>query len=412
MKNWIVIVLLLCLHIFLRFSDMETKNSFAWDQVRDAWVSLDMIENNKYPLLGMVAKQNTGIYMGPAYYYFIAPFYYLTNLDPKASGIIAGVTSVITFFGLFFLVKKIFSFRVALFAIFINTIAMTSIGFDRIQWSVAFFPLVSLAILYALFKVTSGNPKYIMFLSILLGFSFHLHFTAVFFPIIILFSLPFFPKNKQTLKYALISIPLFLIWLLPNVVAELQSKNVHTENLLNYIGTYYHGFHLKRFLQLAPDAFIQFEPFLFPAIKILKYALVPIFFLIYINRNVNKSKTLCYLISLWFLVPWIVFSTYKGEISDYYFAINRYMVVAILAYLLNFIFEQKYILLRVTLIVSLSVYAYINIANFFSSGGDGGLKLNRENVNKAIREGKKINFTEGDPESYIYHIYTRKKQKD
>src|SRR3989344_2999242 len=410
-KIWLIIVfILLSFHIFLRFSDMEIKNPFAWDQVRDAWISLDMIENNRYPLLGMVAKQNTGIYLGPAYYYFILPFYYFKNLDPGASGVIAGVTSIITFLGLFFLVKNIFSLRVALFAIFTNTIAMASIGFDRIQWSVAFFPLVSLAIFYALFKVISGNSKYIIFLSILLGFSFHLHFTAVFFPIIILFSLPFFPKNKTTAKYVLASIPLLLIWFLPNIIAELQAKNVHTGNLLNYIGTYYHGFHLTRFLQLAPDALIQFEPFLFPAVKILKYAILPIFFFIYIHQKNNKSKVFCYLVFLWFLVPWIVFSTYKGEISDYYFAINRYVVIALLAYLFNFIFERKNIAVKATLAISLCIYAYINMVNFFSYHADGGLKQNRENVNKAIREGKIINFTEGDPESYIYHIYTKKEQ--
>ena len=411
-KLWIIFFLLLIAHIFLRFYQLEDRHPFGWDQVRDAWVSLDIIENNKYPLLGMVAKGNAGIYLGPAYYYFIAPFYYFTNLDPRASGIIAGFTSVITFLGLFFLVKKMFSLKVAFFAIFINTVTLTSIGFDRVQWSVALFPLVSLAILYTLFRIVSGNPKYIMSLAILLGFSFHLHFTAVFFPIIILLSLPFFSKTKKTLKYILISIPLFLIWLLPNIIAELQAKNVHTGNLFNYVGTYYHGFHLTRFLQLAPDAFIQFESFLFPVIKILKYALLPIFFLIYIHRNEYKAKIFCYLVFLWFLVPWVAFSTYKGEISDYYFAINRYVVIAILAYLLNFIFEQKYIIVKLILVVLLCVYAYFNIANFFSSNGNGGLKQRRENVDKALREGKIINFIEGDPESYIYHIYTRKKQKD
>lgn len=364
-KVFIAIVLLLSLHIFLRFSDTETKNSFAWDQVRDAWMSLDLIENNKYPLLGMVAKQNTGIYMGPIYYYFIAPFYFFTNLDPIASGIAAGFVNVFTFFGLFYIVKKLFSFRVALFATFINTIAMASIGFDRTQWSVSPFPLVSLAIFYFLYKVITGYPKYLIYLAIAAGIAFHLHFTAIFFPIIILCSLPFFPRTKKTLKYILFSIPLFLIWLLPNFLAELQTKNVHTGNLFNYVGVYYHGFHLKRFLQLSPDAFIQFEGFLPPLIKILKYVIVPIFFLIYLSRNVGNSMKFFFLVCLWYLVPWVVFSTYKGEISDYYFSINRYVGIAILAYLLNFVFERKQIVLKVAVLTLLYGYGYLNIINFF-----------------------------------------------
>lgn len=410
-KSWILIALLFSLHIFLRFSYMETKNLFGWDQVRDAWVSLDIIENSKYPLLGMVAKQNTGIYLGPAYYYLVAPFYFFSNLDPRASGILAGAVSIVNFWGLFFLVKKIFSFKVAFFATFINTIAMTSITFDRVQWSVEFFPLISLAIFYLLLKIISGNPRYIFLLAILLGLSFHLHFTAVFFLLIIALSLPLFPKNKETIKYILLAILLFAIWFLPNVIAELQSENIHTANLLSYIGTYYHGFHLTRFLQLAPDAFIQFEPFLFPVIKILKYLLIPIFFIIYMSRSINKSKIILFLIFLWFLVPWVVFTTYKGEISDYYFAINRYLAIAILAYLLNFIFEQRHVLIKTALVVLLFAYAYLNIANFLAYHTDGGLKEKRENVSRAIKEGRIINFTEGDPESYIYHIYKKKKQQ-
>lgn len=407
----LLLMLIFIVHLFLRFYEFEYRSPFAWDQVGNAWVAKNMIVNHKWPLLGMVAKQNTGIYIGPIYYYLLTPFYFLTNLDPRASTFFAGFISIVTFWGLFFIIKKIFSFRIALFAAFINTIAMNSIVFDRLQWPVALLPLVSIAILYTLFKVVSGNSKFMLILATLLGFSFHLHFTAVFFPIIVLLSLPFFPRNKKTIKYIFISIPLFLIWLLPNIIAELQAKNIHTGNLLSYIGTYYHGFHLTRFLQLSPDAFIQFEPFLFPVIKILKYVLVPLFFLIYMHSNDNKkSKIFCYLILLWFLIPWVVFTTYKGEISDYYFSINRYLIIAILAYLLNFIFEQRYIAVKALMIILLGIYSYINTANFFAYHTDGSLKQKREDVNKAIKEGKVIDFTEGDPKSYIYYIYTRKKQ--
>lgn len=409
-KGWIIVFSLFFLHILLRFSYMESKNLFGWDQVNSAWVSLDMIKNHKYPILGVVAKQNTGVYLGPLYYYLVAIFYFFTNLDPKASGIFAGTVSILTFWGLLYFVKKIFSLKVALLATFINTVAMASITFDRVQWNVVFFPLTSLAIFYFLYNVISGRPKFILPLAVAVGLAFHMHFTAVFFLLIILLSLPFFPRNKETIRYILVSIPIFLIWLAPNIVAEIQAKNVHTGNLLTYINDYYHGFHLKRFFQLTSDAFIQFEPFLFPVIKMLKYLFIPFFIFLYLRRNLsNKSIFFCFLVCLWFLVPWIVFSTYKGEISDYYFAINRYIAIAIMAFLINFIFEKKNIAVKVIILVLLCSYAYFNIDSFFHYHTDGGLKLKRENVNKAIREGRKINFTEGVPESYIYYIYTRKR---
>lgn len=41
---------------------MEVLNPFGWDQVDNAWAAQNMIVNHKFPLLGMVAKQNSGIY--------------------------------------------------------------------------------------------------------------------------------------------------------------------------------------------------------------------------------------------------------------------------------------------------------------------------------------------------------------
>lgn len=407
-KEWIILFVLFFLHLFLRFYNLEVKNIFAWDQTNNAWAALDIIVRHKYPLLGMVAKQDSGFYIGPLYYYFIALFYFFTNLDPIASGIAAGFVSIITFWGLFYFIKKIFSFNVALFATFINTIASTSIAFDRTQWPVELLPLVSLMILYFLNKIISGKPKYMILLAIMVGLSFNLHFTAIFFLLFIILCLPFFPRNKDTIKYVFISIPLFLIWLLPNFIAEIQAKNIHTNNLLNYLDSYYHGFHLRRFFQLAPDAFIQFEKFLIPSVQILKYMLIPLFFLVYFKKNGIKSIRFFLLVSLWFLIPWVVLSTYKGEISDYYFIVSRYISIGILAYLINFLFEIKNMIIKILIFFIISIYAYSNLLNFFSDNGDGGIKQKREIVDKAIKEGRSIDFQEGVPESYIYYVYTLK----
>ena len=54
---------------------MDQKNPFGYDQVDNAWAAKNIIINHWYPLVGMVAKANSGIYIGPVYYYLIAVFY-------------------------------------------------------------------------------------------------------------------------------------------------------------------------------------------------------------------------------------------------------------------------------------------------------------------------------------------------
>ncbi|PIU02411.1 hypothetical protein COT66_00425 [Candidatus Shapirobacteria bacterium CG09_land_8_20_14_0_10_49_15] len=407
-KEWLILFLILASHLFFRFSQLGSKSPFTWDQVDFAWKAKDIIVDHRWPMLGPQAKLNSGIYVGPAYYYLAALTYFFTKLDPIASGVLAGVTSILTFLVIYLLTKKLFSVPVALLAVFIHTFSFYIINFDRIQWSVNLIAPISLIIFYALNQVINGQPKYFFLLATALGFSFHLHFTSVFFPLIVFLALPLLPKNKQTLKYGLVSIPLFLIWLLPNFLAA------NTQNATIYLGTYYHGLHLRRVLQVAGDAFIEFEGILLGSLKGLliakpiKYFLLPLFALIYyFFRPSRKRFNFCYLAGLWFLVPWLVFSVYSGEISSYYFSLTRPLVLIALAYLTWRLFCLKGWWLKASLIGFWLFYCFANVQSFLNLKYEG-LDFQRVKVKEVIRKGEVIEFKEGHPESYLYYFYTRK----
>lgn len=397
------------LHVFLRFYALETKNIFGWDQVDNAWAAKDIIVDHKLPLLGMVAKGNSGFYIGPAYYYLIAIVYWVFNLDPISSGVFAGITSIFTFFTFFYVIKKIFSNDTALIAVFIYTISFSMISFDRVQWPVNFIPSISFIIFYSLYNIINSKFTYLISLGIALGFSFHIHFTSIYYPIIILLSLPFFPWNKRIIKYIFILFFLFLVFLLPIFISEINTKASSTKHLTTYINTYFHGVHLTRVMQLAKDAFIKFEGFIiFPQLKFIKYLFVPAFFLMYCSPKPSRKKiALCYLVLLWFIVPWFVFSVYKGEISDYYFSSTIPIVVTILSYLIVRIIEMKSIFPKVITLLFFIYYSFINIQAFFNQK-QMNLQMHRQNVRDAIRDGRTINFAQGNPDSYLYYIYTRK----
>src|SRR3989344_5298084 len=249
-RKYLLISIVFILPFFLRAYDMDNKYPFGWDQVDNAWAAKNLIVNHEFPLVGMVAKQNTGFSIGPAYYYFVAFFYWLTNLNPVASQYIALTTSIFTFFAIFFVAKKLFNFKVALIACFINSISSTGFSSDTVQWPVSFLPGISLLIFYFLYKLLKGEEKYIIFLALITGLAFHIHFTAVFFPIIILLCLPFFPRNRKMILYSFLSVPLFIIWFIPNLIYQLQNSS-QLSNLSGYLNTYYHGLHLRRFIQLT-----------------------------------------------------------------------------------------------------------------------------------------------------------------
>lgn len=408
-KSFVLFFFIFIALLFLRFYQLDLRNAFGWDQVDNAWVSKRLIVDHKFPLIGMVAKQNSGVYIGPAYYYFAAFFYWIFNLNPIASGVIAGATSIFTFFIIYYIVKKLFSTEVALIAVFINTVSFFGIAFDRVQWPVNFIPGVSLIIFYALYKTILGSSKHLIILAFALGLSFHIHFTSVFYPIIILFCFPFFPRTKKMIKALILALLIFLILIAPSIISYLQNMQYYS-NALKYGQTYFHGFHLRRVLQLINDAFIQFEfYFAFSILKFLKFILAPLFIFTYLFKDTRRDKLiLCYLVVLWFMVPWFVLSTYSGEISDYYFVANRFIVLFIISYLLMQILSFKSWIPKIVLFCFLIYYSVFNIDKFLSSR-DIGFYEKSQKVFNAIEKGEKIGFHEGVAESYLYYYYMRKR---
>lgn len=412
-NKFLIIVLIIFLsELFLRFYQMDLKSPFGYDQVDNAWAAKSIIADHKLPLVGMVAKGNSGIYIGPVYYYLISIFYFFTNLHPIASALFAGVTSIFTFWVIFYVSRKLFSIEVAIIAVFINTFFFPAIIFDRVQWPVNLIPGISLLIFYVLYKVTQGDVGKIIILALLVGFSFSVHFTSIFFPIIIVLTLPFFPRNKETLKYILLSFPLFVIWLVPNILYQLQQK--YSGSIFTfYFQTYFHGFHLRRVMQLVGDGLIQFNPYLLnDKLAQFKFLALPLFFVNYLYKSLSrKNLVFCYLVLLWFIVPWLAFATYSGEISDYYFSMNRFVALMILSYLIYSIFKINNKLVKLLVVFVLLYFAYTNVINYLPYA-DNGLKKKFIEVEGAVGQNRRIEFQQGVSESYLYYYLMRKKGKN
>jgi 4-amino-4-deoxy-L-arabinose transferase-like glycosyltransferase len=410
-KELLCIILIFLVFLFTRFYQLEERTEFRWDQVDNAWAAKDILIDGKLPLVGMVAKQNTGFYIGPLYYYFITPFYWVFNFDPIASAFIGRITSLFTFVILYIVTKKIFGKATALLSIFLYAVSFVIISADAYQWPINFIPIVSLLIFYFLYRVVSGNERDILPLAVFTGLSFHLNFTAVFFPIIILLSMPFFPRTKKTLKYLLIGLLLFMLFLVPNILYEFQNKGTSTSHMFSYIDSYYHGFHLRRFFQLTSLAFIEYKAFfsVFSA-EWLGFLVLPLFSLSLWFSHISKKYLLIFLNILWIVVPWGVFSLYTGEITNYYFSLSVLIVLVSVAFIIVTLLQSKNLILRIGAVLLVILFAYANINKFFSFGLQG-INYHKDQVRQAIDAGKKINFTQGDPQSFIYYIYKERLEK-
>ncbi len=404
-KEFLFVSLLLIFYTFTRFYLFIERFGFGWDQVDNAWAAISILINHKFPLVGMVAKGNSGFHIGPFYYYFVALIYYLFNYNPIASGVIAGLASVVTFFVIYFVTKKLFNYKVALLAIIINTASIFIINGDRVQWPVDFIVPISFLIFYSLYKVLTNDLKQLPYLALWIGLSLHVHFTSIFYGIIVLFCLPFFPFKKLKVKNVVLSFALFFLIVSPMIFSEMISKHSESSNMTKYIQTYYHGLHFVRLLQLTHDAFIEFTLILRESSVFLGPVLLVLFNVLYFFTKPTKNKFIfVYLEALWFMVPWVVFSTYKGELTNYYFFMTRPVVLIVVSYLLYRIFIVHNIIPKLLVIGYLGYFIYININDFIHQDSTQYL-VKLENVKNAIQRGEKIKLYENIPESYFYYYY-------
>jgi 4-amino-4-deoxy-L-arabinose transferase-like glycosyltransferase len=348
------------------------------------------------------------------YYYLAAVFYFLTRLDPVASPLLAGATSIFSFFVIYYVSKKLFSKNIALLSCGIYTFSSFIIHWERTQGPINFISPLSLLIFYFLYRVITGEAKYLPHLAFVTGLSLHAHFTSLFYPIIILFSLPLFPWSKKIWKYILLSTGIFLTLCLGQIAYYSQQQNSGSiNNYSNYLQTYYHGFHLRRFFQLSYDAFIKFQQILeipYTFIRNTVFFYIPIFAFAYLrDKKIKNGYKLIYILILWIFVPWILFSVYSGEISDYYFSLQLYLAVIIFAYLTVWVWQTKYIAIRIALIAFWLIFAVSNV-NTFLHTGEGNFVRDRASVEELISAGRPIQFVEGDPKPFWW-VYLSIKHK-
>lgn len=404
--------LLLAIFIFFRFYKIVEFSNIGWDQTDSAWAARSILEVNPFRAEGVPIKGNTSMFMGPLYYYLITPVYFFTNLDMIASPIFAGIIAVINFLIFTVITKKLFGTLTAGIAAIIYTFSYPLILHDRTQAAFILIPILSYIIFFFTYKIIKGNEKYILFFAAAVGFGFHVHFTTVMYPFIFLLTVPFYPKTKKTLLYILLAIPVFLLFVSPIIYTTFFAKRSSAGSFTSYFNTFYHGFHLRRMMQINRDAFIGFQKVLqFPILQPLVYLIIPLFTVVYYRFGPKKNKFLLpYLMAIWIVVPWVLLSAYSGELTDYYFSAPIYVGVAAVSYMLAVLFSQKTILAKLAVSTLLICFVIYSI-HLFLLIQPGNYLYVKTTVDKAISLRQKMPFKDRDPYYYRYYILTRTSKK-
>lgn len=406
---YLLLLVIIIFGLYLRFHSIENIIPFNYDQGRDAWEVYD-ITQGKHTFKG----PRTGVgdfYLGPAYYYILAPFYIASSMDPMGANYFNMAATIFAFTTVFYITKKILNERAALFATLLYASCGYIISQHQIPWNVSLLVPIAYIVFYCTYKIYQGNKRWYAPLLFLTGFLVNVHFTVIFiFPIIgylILIS----KNRKANLLAFLYSLPLFVIWLVPVFLYDSMRDHDNYNRFRTFLNDYAMGFHFRFMLHRFQDSFVQVSALFPSAISALAKYAVPVIFVLALMREKNKNlKSLLLLVPPWFLVPLIGFSLYKGPTSDYYYFINQPLAILMVVYLNEILLRKKSVILKLIVLALWTAYIYTNIQPYLTTPKEtGGLAAQKQSVKNSIANSEKLEYKEGDIKSYLYTIWQHQK---
>jgi len=156
--TYTLLFLILALAFFVRVYRTGDLLQFYYDQGRDALVIWDLWHKSKGFLIGPITGLK-GIFLGPLYYYLIAPFYLIGGGNPVYPAVFLAILGTLAVLMLYILGAKMHSKTSGLFAATIGGFSYGIATFNRWLSNPNPILLTSLIFLWSLWEIASQNEK-------------------------------------------------------------------------------------------------------------------------------------------------------------------------------------------------------------------------------------------------------------
>ena len=124
------ILLILIAGLFIRFLYFPGNVQFAYDQARDAFISLDIMKGD-FKLIGPPSNFNSNINHGPLFYYIAGPIYEISQKDPAGLSIFLRLYNLLGVIIIFYIGKTLFNKSTGFIAGF-----LFAISFEQSQYAI------------------------------------------------------------------------------------------------------------------------------------------------------------------------------------------------------------------------------------------------------------------------------------
>lgn len=228
-KIFLVGLLVFAVFAYLRFYNLDKRVGFGWDEERDAWAITSIFQGD-LKFIGPRVLGPEGFFLPPYFFYILAPFYKMAGGSGFATVNFLVFYNVLFFISAFFILKKVFSDKLALLFLFFYGIMRMGVLMDTIAWNPLLIPLSFMLLLYLLVRYRDTQSSGFLFIiGILFGFGVSFHFQF-------LLLLPILIPFVGTVRKSLIVLVGLALPFIPLLIFDLKNNFLNTKLFLNLLG--------------------------------------------------------------------------------------------------------------------------------------------------------------------------------
>lgn len=402
-NNW-KLILILIIGSFFRLYKISSYMTFLGDEGRDAIIVRNLLVYADPILIGPGTSIG-GMYLGPLYYYFMAPFLFLANYSPVGPAIGIALLGVLTIYLIYIVGKDWFGKMVGLVSAALYALSPTVIIYSRSSWNPNIMPFFALLSIYAMWKA-NVTKKYNWLIVSAVSFAFVVqsHYLGVLIlPVLLIYFAQLFfdnrklkskPQSKMLLKKTLLSVGIFILLMSPLALFDVRHGYLNSKAFYKFLTVRQETVSIRPWTAIPKSypIYEQINTSLLAAnnVPIGKYvsillAVAVVWFIVKKYLTVKPLNNLAMLV-LWFSVSIIGFGIYKQHIYDHYYGFLFAVPFLLFGVTFQKVFETKF---KVVIILILGFIIYNLIANSPLMKTPNGQMTRAKNVSQKIREESK-----------------------
>lgn len=339
-----LLFLFLALGSFLRFYRLRTLMIYLGDEGRDMMIVKDILDGVNFPLIGPPTSVGK-LFLGPIYYYFIAPFVWLFRMDPVGPAVFVALLSVLTIPLIYLTGKNFFNNKTGLFAVSLYTTSPLIVEFSRSSWNPNPMPFFTLLLMLGLFYWQKTKKAKFLYLAVVsFGIMLQLHYMPILMTPFLFFIIYYLGKKAKNKKQFLFSFLILVFLLSPLFLFDLRHNFCNTKGLLDIIKDRSgQGFNLFDLLSRTRDRLRHlFSMLLNFSEREWKTNLIVLAVLFFSTIDWFKQKNVTRIVVYgWIIWGFLAVGLYRSSVYPHYLGFLFPFPFLLLGNILKIIFDKK-----------------------------------------------------------------------